>query len=63
MTQPTKGRKCSHPQCRCMVPGTAPYCSDHCMTAPPEDPCLCGHEECVRESHAESVQSEGTTAG
>ena len=51
MIQPIKG-KCAHPQCSCTVPGTTPYCSDHCRmdaSSPPSaEPCRCGHEECLQ---------------
>ena len=58
MTQPTKPMQCSHPQCHCMVPGTTPYCSDSCRMAGPDDPCRCGHEECVHASHSRAAPSE-----
>jgi hypothetical protein len=41
-----------------MVPGTTPYCSDSCRTAAPEEPCRCGHDECIHASHARAAQPE-----
>ena len=58
MTQAIKGKQCSNPQCQCMVPGTTPYCSDSCRTGAPEDPCRCGHDECIHASHARAAQPE-----
>jgi hypothetical protein len=56
MNQVIKGKQCSHPQCQCMVPGTTPYCSDSCRTAASDDPCRCGHDECMHASHARPDQ-------
>jgi hypothetical protein len=43
-------RKCAHEQCRCSVPLTEEYCSDHCSEADEvakvELQCNCEHPSC-----------------
>jgi hypothetical protein len=43
-------RKCAHEECRCSVPLTEDYCSDHCSVADDvaevELQCNCGHPSC-----------------
>jgi len=54
---PAQAQQCSHPQCYCMVPGTAPYCCDACRTAAPDEPCRCGHDHCVQEARVKTMES------